>query len=75
MWSEQDLCLNSHVYKIVCVQLMMWSALDHCVCLFKVRMYLYSGTSLNGPSEMRTASVKWIAQKAPFDFSMYLVHF
>ena len=30
---------------------------------------------LNGPSKMRTTSVKRTARKAPFDFSMCLVHF
>ena len=34
-----------------------------------------SGTSLNGPSEMWTTSVKWIARKTLFDFSMRLIHF
>jgi len=36
--------------------------------------WCYSGTSLNGPSEMQTTSIQWTARKAPFDFSMRLVH-
>ena len=40
-----------------------------------IMLMYYSGTSLNGPSEMRTTSVQRTARKAPFDFSMRLVHF
>ena len=47
------------------------------ILLFHMLTYdnVYSGTSLNGPSEMRTTSVQRTARKAPFDFSMRLVHF
>ena len=48
-----------------------------CICMYTINthVHVYTRTSLNGPTKMRTTSVEWTARKALFDYSMCLVHF